>query len=139
MKNAIGQASARIHSGATNVPIFALVAGEHHEREHGEGQLQAQDHLAEDAAAGRCPRRRRSTRTTTAGMIAISRVMSRRSHGRMRMLRKPSITIWPASVPVSVAFWPEQQQRHGEQRAGRGCAEQRRQQLVGVADVRDIS
>ena len=20
----------------------------------------------------------------------------------------PSITIWPASVPVSVAFWPEQ-------------------------------
>ena len=21
---------------------------------------------------------------------------------------KPSITIWPASVPVSVAFWPEQ-------------------------------
>ncbi len=23
------------------------------------------------------------------------------------MLRKPSITIWPASVPVSVEFWPE--------------------------------
>ena len=25
----------------------------------------------------------------------------------MRRFRKPSITIWPASVPVSVAFWPE--------------------------------
>src|SRR5258706_128172 len=30
----------------------------------------------------------------------------RRSHGRSRMSRKPSITIWPASVPVSVEFWP---------------------------------
>ena len=45
--------------------------------------------------------------TMTAGTIAISRVISRRSHGRSRMFRKPSITIWPASVPVSVAFCPE--------------------------------
>ena len=37
-------------------------------------------------------------------MIAMSRVISRRSHGRSRMFRKPSITICPASVPVSVAF-----------------------------------
>ena len=43
-----------------------------------------------------------------AGMIAMSRVMSRRSHGRSRRLMKPSITICPASVPVSVAFCPEQ-------------------------------
>ena len=43
----------------------------------------------------------------TAGTIAIMRVIRRRSHGRMRKLRKPSITIWPASVPVSVEFWPE--------------------------------
>jgi hypothetical protein len=42
--------------------------------------------------------------TTTAGMIAMRRVMRRRSHGRRRMLRKPSITIWPASVPVRVEF-----------------------------------
>ena len=39
-------------------------------------------------------------------MIATSRVRRRRSHGRRRMFRKPSITIWPASVPVSVEFWP---------------------------------
>ena len=45
--------------------------------------------------------------TITAGMIAISRVSSRRIHGRMRKLMKPSITIWPDSVPVSVEFWPE--------------------------------
>ena len=43
----------------------------------------------------------------TAGTMAMSRVMSRRSHGRRRMLRKPSITIWPASVPVSVEFCPD--------------------------------
>ena len=42
-----------------------------------------------------------------AGTIAISRVTSLRSQGRSRMLRNPSITIWPASVPVSVAFCPE--------------------------------
>src|SRR5712671_724336 len=45
--------------------------------------------------------------TIAAGTIAIARVMSRRSHGRIRRLRNPSITIWPASVPVSVEFCPE--------------------------------
>ena len=34
--------------GRTNLPIFAPLAGEHHEREHRERQLQAEDHLAED-------------------------------------------------------------------------------------------
>ncbi len=37
----------------------------------------------------------------------MPRVISRRSQGAMRKLRKPSITIWPASVPVRVEFWPE--------------------------------
>src|SRR6185369_12385999 len=45
--------------------------------------------------------------TITAGMIAMARVMSRRSHGRSRILRKPSITTCPASVPVSVEFCPD--------------------------------
>jgi hypothetical protein len=45
--------------------------------------------------------------TMTAGTMAMRRVTRRRSHGRMRRLMNPSITIWPASVPVSVAFWPE--------------------------------
>ena len=39
--------------------------------------------------------------------MAMARVISRRSQGRMRMLRNPSMTIWPASVPVSVEFWPD--------------------------------
>ena len=43
----------------------------------------------------------------TAGTIATRRVMRRRSQGRSRMLTKPSITICPARVPVSVAFCPE--------------------------------
>ena len=37
----------------------------------------------------------------------MERVMSLRSQGLSRMSRKPSMTIWPASVPVSVEFWPE--------------------------------
>ena len=45
--------------------------------------------------------------TITAGTMAMPRVMSRRSHGRNRRFRKPSITICPASVPVSVEFWPD--------------------------------
>ena len=44
----------------------------------------------------------------TAGMIASDRVISRRSHGRMRKCRKPSIVICPASVPVIVELWPAQ-------------------------------
>ena len=37
----------------------------------------------------------------------MRRVIIRRSHGGSRMSRKPSITIWPASVPVIVEFCPE--------------------------------
>ncbi len=73
----------------------------------------------------------------SAGMIAISRVISRRSHGRSRMLRKPSITIWPASVPVSVAFWPENSSASANSVLASVRAEQRRQQQVGVGDVGD--
>src|ERR1700688_3179801 len=47
------------------------------------------------------------TVTTTAGTIAIIRVTIRRSHGAMRRLRNPSITIWPDSVAVMVEFSPQ--------------------------------
>ena len=50
----------------------------------------------------------RSRMTATAGMIASPRLIMRRSQGWMRMWRKPSITICPASVPVIVLDWPEQ-------------------------------
>ena len=40
-------------------------------------------------------------------MIAMRRVISRRSHGAGGYCRNPSITICPASVPVSVEFCPE--------------------------------
>jgi len=49
----------------------------------------------------------RTAITTAAGMIASPRLMSRRSQGWMRMRRKPSMTICPASVPVMVLAWPE--------------------------------
>ena len=39
--------------------------------------------------------------------MATRRVARRRSHGRMRKRKKPSIVICPASVPVTVELWPE--------------------------------
>src|SRR5436189_159421 len=45
--------------------------------------------------------------TMTAGTMAIIRVTMRRSHGAMRKLRKPSITIWPESVAVMVELSPQ--------------------------------
>jgi hypothetical protein len=51
-------------------------------------------------------------------MIATVRVIRRRSQGCMRKFRKPSITIWPAIVPVSVDDWPE----HSKARANRTLA-----------------
>jgi 1-acyl-sn-glycerol-3-phosphate acyltransferase len=48
----------------------------------------------------------RSPITSTAGTIARTRVMSRRNHGLSRQRMKPSITTWPASVPVMVLLWP---------------------------------
>ena len=74
----------------------------------------------------------------SAGMMAMSRVIRRRSHGRSRMLRKPSMTIWPASVPVSVAFWPENSSATANSVLASVRAEQRRQQLIRVGDVRDV-
>ena len=49
-----------------------------------------------------------SAMVITAGMMASDRVTRRRSQGRSRMLTKPSITIWPASVPVIVELCPAQ-------------------------------
>src|ERR1700733_9991031 len=45
--------------------------------------------------------------TTMAGTIAIIRVTIRRSHGAMRRLRNPSITICPDSVAVMVELNPQ--------------------------------
>jgi len=42
----------------------------------------------------------------TAGRMARLRVMSRRTHGRMRQCMKPSITTCPARVPVMVLLCP---------------------------------
>ena len=39
--------------------------------------------------------------------MAIPLVISRRNQGVIRKLRKPSMTICPAKVPVRVEFWPE--------------------------------
>ena len=46
--------------------------------------------------------------TMTAGTIATPRVSKARAAGETRMSRKPSMTIWPASVPVTDELSPEQ-------------------------------
>ncbi len=46
--------------------------------------------------------------TIAAGMMAMARVTSRRIQGGRRMSRKPSITICPDSVAVTVEFSPQQ-------------------------------
>ena len=45
--------------------------------------------------------------TIAAGTTASERVTRRRSHGATCQSRKPSITTCPASVAVTVEFWPE--------------------------------
>ena len=106
MKTATKYESTRSHAGFANSPIFSAIRREAHEREYGERELQAENDLTEDQQLRRAGlaiengdhhRRHNGER----------RVMSRRSHGRIRMLRNPSITICPASVPVSVEFWPD--------------------------------
>ena len=45
--------------------------------------------------------------TIAAGTMAMARVISRRAQGGSRMSMKPSITIWPESVAVTVELSPQ--------------------------------
>ena len=74
---------------------------------------------------------------SAAGMMASERVIRRRSQGRMRKLRKPSITIWPARVPVSVEDCPEQSSATAKMHAGEAGAQQRGQQSMRLLDFGD--
>ena len=53
----------------------------------------------------------------------------------MRKFKKPSITIWPAMVPVSVDDCPEHSSATREQPLANAVPEQGRQQLVGLLDL----
>ena len=48
------------------------------------------------------------------------------------------MTICPASVPVSVEFWPDASSASAKSVLATGHAEHRREQLVGVLDLRDV-
>src|SRR5579864_1074894 len=100
-------ASARIHRGVTNGPILcgSLVNMTSGKTAKGNWRLST---TWLRMISGPVPRSPYAYTTAMAGMIATRRVISRRSHGRIRRLMNPSMTIWPASVPVSVAFCPEQ-------------------------------
>ena len=61
--------------------------------------------------------------TITAGTMAISARDEPPQPRARRMLRKPSITIWPASVPVSVELWPAASSATANSDAGDADAE----------------
>ena len=100
-------ASSFTHNGFANTPILcgSLVNATSGNTANGSCRLST---TWLRMMSGPVPRSPYIATTMIAGTMAMRRVMSRRSHGRRRMLMNPSITIWPASVPVSVAFWPEQ-------------------------------
>ena len=84
------------------------------------------------------PRSPYSAMTMTAGMIAISRVISRRSHGRQPDVEEAFHHDLAGQRAGERRVLARAEQRHREQRARQRRAEQRRQQLVGVADLGDV-
>ena len=75
---------------------------------------------------------------SAAGTIATARVSRRRTCGRSRTLRNPSITIWPARVPVMVEDWPAAIRAIAKADGRDRGAEDRLEQLVRVLDLGDI-
>ena len=57
--------------------------------------------------------------------MARPRVTNRRSQGVSRILRNPSMTICPASVPVRVEFCPEASRAKAKMTLGHADAEKR--------------
>ena len=68
-------------------------------------------------------------------MIASVRVIRRRSQGRMRRSRNPSMTIWPAKVPVSVEDWPLASSATANSTRRERGAQQRRQHRLRLLDL----
>src|SRR5438105_9231328 len=112
------------------------IAREPHQREDREGQLQAENHLAEHDER-------------TSASVAIEHDHDNRGDDRQQARNQPSQP-W-AQANVEKAFHHDlsgqragqcgvlagAEQRDGEERARRGGAEQRRQQLIGVLNLRD--
>jgi len=68
-------------------------------------KLKGQHHLAQAEQVGHAPLAA-SPMITIAGMIARSRVMSRRTQGWIRSAHEPFHDHLPARVPVIVLLWP---------------------------------
>jgi len=92
-------------SGIHELAHHLAAAGEYHQRHYGEAELHGEDDLAEDQQLS-VPRSPVKATTMMVGMMASERVIIRRSHGASLMFTKPSITTWPASVPVMEEFCP---------------------------------
>ena len=73
----------------------------------------------------------------SAGMIAMSRVIRRRSHGPQPDVQEAFHHDLAGQRAGQRRVLTGEQQRDGEKRAGELRAEERREQQVGVRDVRD--
>ncbi len=106
MMVAVSNASAITQGGFANAPIFArsLVKVMSGMTANESWRLSTTCESTSRSSTASAPRR---AMNSAAGTMARLRLMSRRSHGRMRMRRNPSMTICPASVPVMVLACPE--------------------------------
>ena len=70
--------------------------------------------------------------------MAIARVINRRAHAGRRMSRKPSITIWPDSVAVTVELSPQHNSAMPNSVGAIAGAEQRRQERMRLVELGDV-
>ena len=131
------QASAFTHSGLANAPIFCAIAREHDERKHGERQLQAEDHLAQDQQrpVPRSPYSHDDDDGRDDGDEPRDQPAQPRAQAQVDEAFHHDLAGERAGERGVLA---RAEQRHGEQHARHRRAEQRRQQLVRVADVGDV-
>ena len=125
------------HTGATSGPILAFDAVNSHQGHHGEGQLQAQDHLTQDQELRRADSPYAMV-TPAAGTIAMPRVTRRRSQGGSLKLMKPSMTICPAIVAVTVELRPQHRSAMPNKVGAIAAPSKRLQERMRLADLGDF-
>ena len=121
----------------TNSPILFAAAGELNQRNHREGQLKAQNHLAEDQQRGYFGFAR-DANDQRGRQMAMERVIRRRNQGFRRMSQKTFHDNLAGERAGERGVLSRSQQRAGKHGAGETGAQQRAQQFVGVCNFRDV-
>ncbi len=134
---AITQAAIFSHSGLASAPIWRLSLVKADQRHDGEGKLQAQHHLAQHQQLGRA-------------QIAGDADHDHRRHDRQQPrhhaaqpdrqleVEEPLGDDLPRQRARHRRILPRGEQRHREQHARSARAQHRREQLIGLADLRHV-